>query len=231
MSRRILVWCGILAALLYIALNIVAPVLYEGYDTFSQTISELSAIGAPTRPMWVPFCTLYSILVIAFGLGVLRSGSGSKALRIAGVLIMLQAFIGAFWPPMHQREVLAAGGGTLTDTLHIIFTAVVEPLLMIAMGFAAAAFGRQFRIYTILTLLIMIGFGIMTGILSPDMEKNLPTPWMGIWERIILVAQMSWMIVFAILLLKKTDIRLVNTQLSNDPSQNLRRPVSVSESV
>jgi hypothetical protein len=26
---------------------------------------------------------------------------------------------GFFWPPMHQREVLAAGGGTRTDTMHI----------------------------------------------------------------------------------------------------------------
>jgi hypothetical protein len=41
--------------------------LYPGYDAFSQQVSELSAIGAPTRGWWVPVGVAYEILVIAFG--------------------------------------------------------------------------------------------------------------------------------------------------------------------
>jgi hypothetical protein len=104
---------------------------------------------------------------------------------------------------MHQREVIAAGGGTLTDTLHIVWTAITVPLMMLSIGFAGFAFRKPFRIYSLLTIVIMIVGGAMTGIYSPDMEANLPTPWIGIWERIGIAPNMIWLIVFAILLLNK----------------------------
>lgn len=103
---------------------------------------------------------------------------------------------------MHQREVLAAGGGSLTDTLHIVFTMVTVPLMLLVMGFGAAAFGKQFRLYTIVTILLVIFFGILTGLQSAQMEANLPTPWMGVWERISIAAYMVWVVVFAIILLR-----------------------------
>lgn len=106
---------------------------------------------------------------------------------------------------MHQREVLAAGGGTLSDTLHIAFTAICEPLVMIAMGLAAAALGKWFRLYTILSIVIMLGFGALTGMGSPAMKANEPTPWLGVWERIIIGAQMLWMIVLAVVLLRRNE--------------------------
>jgi len=46
---------------------------WEGYSSASQTVSELSAIGAPTRSLWVPLGAVYTLLVTAFGWGVLVS--------------------------------------------------------------------------------------------------------------------------------------------------------------
>ena len=40
---------------------------YQGYSFASQTIGELSAIGAPTRQLWVPLGIVYTLLVAAFG--------------------------------------------------------------------------------------------------------------------------------------------------------------------
>src|SRR5215471_11886591 len=49
-----------------------------------------------------------------------------------------QSFCGrALWPPMHQRAVLAAGGGTLTDTMHVVWALVTVLLMTTAMGFVA----------------------------------------------------------------------------------------------
>jgi hypothetical protein len=39
--------CGILASLLYVVMTLLVGMLWEGYSAASQTISELSAIGAP----------------------------------------------------------------------------------------------------------------------------------------------------------------------------------------
>jgi hypothetical protein len=204
MTRKILLWCGILSSLLYIAINILIPMQWETYSISSQTVSELSAIDAPTRDVWVMWMIGYTLLLLAFGWGVYQMGLHNRRLRIVGILIIIHAAIGIFWPPMHQREVLAAGGGTLTDTLHIVWTAVTVPMFMLEIGFGAAAFGKGFRWYSIATLVVLIVFGVMTGTLSDEMEKNLPTPFMGVWERINIGAFMIWLLVFAVLLLQKS---------------------------
>ena len=38
--QRIFLLCGILSSLLYIAMNVIVPVKYEGYSSFAQTVSE-----------------------------------------------------------------------------------------------------------------------------------------------------------------------------------------------
>ena len=60
--KKILLTCGMLASLLYIGMNIYVPMLYEGYNTASQAVSELSAIGAPDRPLWVVPGIIYTLL-------------------------------------------------------------------------------------------------------------------------------------------------------------------------
>ncbi|MGZ5220357.1 MAG: DUF998 domain-containing protein [Chitinophagaceae bacterium] len=210
MVRKFLLACGMLSSLLYIAMNVFMPMLYVGYNSASQTVSELSAIGAPTRPLWVALAVVYALLMIAFGLGVRRSAGRNRSLRIVGTVMIVNGVIGLFWPPMHQREVLAAGGGTMTDTLHIVFTMITIPLFLLAIGFGAAAFGKRFRIYSIVTIVVLIVFGVLTGLDSPRMEADLPTPWMGIWERISIGAYMLWVVVLSIILLRKERSRLIN---------------------
>ena len=206
MKRKILLVCGILSSLLYIAMNIVVPMQYEGYNSASQTVSELSAIDTPTRSLWVTLAIAYTLLMCAFGLGVWKMAERNRNLRIAGSLMILNVVIGLFWPPMHQREVLAAGGGTLTDTLHIVFTLITVPLFLLAIGFGASSFGKRFRIYSSVTIMVLIVFGVLTGFDSPRMEANLSTPWIGVWERISIGAYMLWVVVLSIALLKKAKI-------------------------
>lgn len=202
--------CGILSSLYYLAINIFVPMRYPGYSISSQTISELSAIDAPTRPLWVLLCTFYSLLVIAFGWGIWRTAARNRRLRMVAILLLIYGVSGFFWPPMHQREVLAAGGGTLTDTMHIVFTFITVILMMLAIGFGASALGPRFRYYSIATMLLLIGFGAITGAEGPKVSKNLPTPMIGVWERINIAVFMIWVIVLAIVLLRDARRRTVS---------------------
>lgn len=104
-----------------------------------------------------------------------------------------------FWPPMHLR----GEQFTLTDTLHIVWTAIVVPLMMLQIVFGALAFGRYFRIYSFLTIAAMIGFGVLTSIYAPNIATNGPTPLIGIWERLGMAAQTIWIVVFAVALLRR----------------------------
>jgi hypothetical protein len=193
--------CGILSSLLYVAMNIVAAVRYEGYSSVSQTVSELSAIDAPTRPLWVLLGIPYTLLVTAFGWGVWESAGRNRSLRVVGVLLVAYGALGVLWAfaPMHLR----GSEFTLTDTMHIVLGAVTVLLMLLAIGFGAAALGKWFRIYSITSLAILLGFGALTGVDAPRIAANLPTPWIGVWERINIGAFLLWVVVLAIALLRR----------------------------
>jgi hypothetical protein len=205
MVGKTLLVCGILASFLYVAMTLFVGMLWEGYSSAAQTISELSAIGAPTRPLWTVLAAVYTVLMIAFGWGVWKTAACNHALRVVGALLVIQGVFGFFWPPMHQRAVLAAGGGTLTDTMHIAWTIVTSVLFMFALGFGAAAFGKRFRVYSIATMLIVFACGAWTGRYASQIQANLPTPWAGVWERMNTTAFMVWIAVLAIALLRTRD--------------------------
>jgi hypothetical protein len=50
--------------------------------TTSQTIRELSAIGAPTRSLWALPAAVYTLLVTAFGWGVKRRRKNIRQTRL-----------------------------------------------------------------------------------------------------------------------------------------------------
>ena len=117
------------------------------------------------------------------------------------------AITGLAWPlaPMHTREVLAAGGGTLSDTMHIALAVITVVLMSLAIVFGAVALGQRFRLYSIKTMVVLVGFGVLTGLDSSRMSANLPTPWMGVWERISIGAFLLWIVVLAVTLLRVRD--------------------------
>lgn len=208
MLKKTLLVCGILSSLLYTALNIFIPMLWPEYNSASQTVSELSAIGAPTRSIWNWLCVPYTLFVIAFAWGVWKSAGRNRPLRVAGGLMIVYGALGIIWPfaPMHLRETLAAGGATFSDTMHIALGVVTEVLFLLALGFAAAAFGRQFRIYSIATFVILLVFGVLTFLDAPGIAANQPTPMIGVWERINIGVFLLWIIVLAIVIQRKENL-------------------------
>ena len=200
--RKPLLSCGILAALLYVAMTLFVGLWWDGYSVTSQTPSELAAIGAPTRPVWMLLGSVYAALMIAFASTVWKSAPPNRALRAVGGLLMTQSLLGVFWPPMHQRAVLAAGGGTLTDTLHLVWAFATSVLFLFAMVFGAAALGKRFRVYSIATMLIGFASGVWTGTYASQVQANLPTPGVGVWERINIAAFMLWVAILATALLR-----------------------------
>jgi hypothetical protein len=201
MLRKILLVCGILSSLLYVATVVVAALRWDGYSSTSQTVSELFAIDAPTSTFVVPLFVLYDLLVYAFGVSVWQSAGGKRALRITAVLVIGKEVLGlvvTLFFPMHLRGV----EGTLTDTMHATLTLVGVLFMLLAIGFAATTFGKQFRCYSIGTIVLLLVFGTLAGLDGPRLQANLPTPWMGVTERISIFAYMLWIVVLAVVLLR-----------------------------
>jgi hypothetical protein len=201
--RKALLVCGIASSLLYAVM--IWAIRYEGYNPVSQVPSELTAIGAPTQRLWALLGPIYTLLVAAFGWGIWRSAGRNRPVRTVGGLILAYASLGLLWPfaVMHQREVLAAGGGTLSDTMHVVLGAVTVFLMFLAIGFGARAFGKRFRLYSIASIVVLLAFGTLTFLDAPRLQANLPTPWIGLWERINISVFLLWVVVLATVLLRK----------------------------
>jgi hypothetical protein len=205
---RLLLSCGILSSLLYVAMNILAAMKWQDYRSASQTVSELSAIGAPTRQLWVSLGIVYAALLVAFARGVWASALRNRSLRWVGGLLAAYGIIGLGWPvaPMHLR----GAEFTLTDTMHIVFSIVTVLLILLTLGFGAAAFGKQFRRYSMATMATVVTFGALTGLDAPRIAANLPTPWIGVSERISIGAFLLWICVLAVAVWRSCSARAVN---------------------
>jgi hypothetical protein len=191
--------CGILSSLAYVMANVLAGLRWDGYSFAAQTISELSAIDAPSRSTWVPIGVMYGTLLLAFGIGVWRVGRGSSRLRISAAMLIAIAVFGAFWPPMHLR----GAPTSLTDTLHVVWAAVVSVLIMLAVGFGGVSLGRRFRAYSVATIASMLVAGGGSFLMAPDLAANRPTPYLGLIERLNLGLYLVWVIVLAVALLRR----------------------------
>lgn len=203
--RKTLLACGIASSLLFGFM--IWAIRYEGYSPISQVPSELTAIGAPTRELWARLGWIYTVLLIAFGWGVWQSAGRRRSLRIAAGVILAFASLALLWPfaAMHQREVLAAGGATTSDILHQVLGGVTVFLMFLLIGFGATAFGRRFRRYSIASVVMVLVFGALTFLEAPRVQANLPTPWIGLWERINITVFLLWVSALAAMLLRRRE--------------------------
>lgn len=195
MKNKYLIICGTAAALFYMAADIFVSTQYPGYSFRDQAISELSAIGAPTRELWTIVLLVFDPLLVAFGVGVKNIAGHKRSLRITGWLLIVWGLLGLLWYlfPMNMRGAI----GSTTDTMHLVMSGVTVLLIMLFMGFGSGAQGKWFRGYSIATIIVMLIFGAMVGRMAPRVAAQQPTPWMGIMERISVYAPMIWVAMFA----------------------------------
>jgi hypothetical protein len=199
-----------LSAIYYVVINIVVPLQWPQYDATSQTVSELSAIDAPTRKLWNVLSLPYALLTIAFAFGVLLAAGKNRKLWLPGVLLFSLSMLNSLWPlaPMHRREALADGAASTSDAIHIGLGIATEALFLVILFYTAYAFGKRFRIFSGLVLALILIFGYLTFKVAPDLQSNLPTPFLGIWERINIAVFLFWTVVLAITLLRPKQLKL-----------------------
>jgi hypothetical protein len=202
--RQALLVGGILASLLLVAADVINASRYQGYSAWSQAISELSAVGAPTRRLAVVLGAIYLVLIVAFGSGVWIAGRRAApergALRVTGALLIAYGIVQLAWFPFPMS--MRGAEPTFTDTMHIVVTAVTVLLIVSFIAFGAAARRGAFRVYSVGTIVVTLLFGAWTALDAPGLAAGLPTPWMGLKERICYFAPVLWTLVFAAVLLR-----------------------------
>jgi len=76
-------------------------------------------------------------------------------------------------------------------------------------GALRLAYRGWVRLYSIVTLLVLVGFGTASSIAIQGIEEN-HTPWAGAFERINAYALMAWLVVLAVTVMRRSlsDVKL-----------------------
>lgn len=193
-ATRLLLLSGIVAVVLYGIGDLISGLLYDGYSFRDQAISELSAFGSPVRPSMMSVILIHGLLVVAFGVGVWRVGE-RKSVRWVGLSMIGAGVIGI---PTHTVFAMSSRWMEpgFNDTMHIVLTGAFSLFVFVAIVLSAVAFRGWFRLYSVATLLILVGFGAAASAAMGGIEDNL-TPWAGGFERINAYAYFAWLVVLA----------------------------------
>ncbi len=202
---RALLACGLLYALVYVVANdVIAAQLQGGYSRVDQAVSELSAVGAPSGPFLRAMLPVFTALMLGFAAGVWRAARGSRALRFTSALLFCSAALGVswLWFPMTARVDMVSGPMAVNDVGHLVLSGLTVVLVLLQMGFGAAALGKRFRIFSAVAAVTLLAFGAAMGPMVPGVSAGEPTRWMGLCERIMLGGWLAWLSAFAAVLMR-----------------------------
>jgi hypothetical protein len=198
--RKALLLCGVVSSIVYLSADAIGSLRWAGYSYLDQTISELAALESPSRPLVMGLFIVYDILLIAFASGVSLSATDDSAERRAANAIRLIGWFGvlAAFFPIRVR----GSAWTINETIHVLLTTMTVFFIVGAIVFGSKAAGRKFRAYSIATIVLTLGFGAWSGWIGRGLAADLPTPWIGVAERICVYSYLAWIAVFAVVLLR-----------------------------
>jgi len=144
---------------------------------------------------------IYNPLVIAFGIGVCKYSENKLFLKVTGILLSIWGLLGYVWFffPMNMRGQIV---NSVTNTMYLVLAEITVPLMIVFIAIGSGAKGKCFRIYSILTIIATLVCGAIVGSQASRVAAQLPTPWMGILERVSVYAPMIWVAMLAMVLLK-----------------------------
>ena len=179
---------AVLGAFLFIGTDLTVGRLTEGYSLVLQSISQLSAEGAPMRSIVVPLVIASNVCVVTVGVGVWVLAGQNTALRITGGLLVgngLFSSVAVFFP---TRLGVTPGRSSLT----VILGAAAVICLVLAMVSGAAGLQNWFRFLSIAILVIFAGLTIV-GFMQT-------TPHVGLQERTLSYVFLLWVVTLGIAL-------------------------------
>jgi len=203
MKNRYLALCGVIAPLLFTFMTILGGILRPGYSHISDTVSELMSPGSPNKPLLDTLYTLFAILIILFGIGLMnfiRSSGRSSSAGITGAsLYIAMGVINVTTATIFPQDPWGSPP-TFPGRMHMVMSGVISILTLFSMLLLGIWFNRagifpKFAIYSFINIWIII----LTAVFF---IANIGNPFMGLAERTTILASFPWTIILAYLMYK-----------------------------
>ena len=173
---------GIIGAVFYFAHVIFGRIFYEGYNPFTQAISDLTAVNSPSQKIASVFSFLYGVFTVIFSSGffIYFKGKINKIVTLGAIFfcfMTLISFFGYMFFPLSK----SGFAGTFQDKMHLAITIAVVvftiiSLILFSIGFLKT---REYKYMGTISL-FTIAF-LLLGVL---LINKLPKEYFGIAERI-----------------------------------------------
>lgn len=182
MRRRLINWLGlsgVVALVSYATAVVLAPAAYPGYDWLSQAVSDLSAVGAPSRGLWSQLAAPYDACSVVCPtcacIYVSERTVHTMAFRVGIYLFALMSWVSGIGYGMFPLSEAGTGMGAFQDLMHVYVVTAAVVLLSIASlstlivaGLRSPA-ARSVGVWAAVALAMMLIGAIGQGVVPPTL--------------------------------------------------------------
>ena len=200
--RVILLSCGIIAAILYGAADLLLGLTIPDYNFAIQSASVLNASGTSTRTMMVITNFFAGTLLLAFSVGIWMTSNQIWTLKFVAIFISANAIfsiIASTFFPIHLDQPMNSSANKINVIL--MFISVLFYLMAIITGFIANQ--NWFRYVSLGIILLYLVLFIIGNVLGRSQLKFFGEhgPIVGIQERTMIYTWLIWLILQAVVLM------------------------------
>jgi hypothetical protein len=206
MNRRFLYLCGLMSPVLFLFTIILGGAIRPGYNHVSDTVSELFSPGSPNRLFLCTLHTLFAVLLMLFGIGILKfvqRNESSKRIGIFGASIFIaMGALNILTATIFPQDAWGSPS-TFFGEMHIILSGVISILsimyiLLMGIWFHRTRISPNFRLYSIATVVAVV-------ISAGWFMVSFGSPIMGLTERLAILVGFQWTFILALLILNHDD--------------------------
>ncbi|MDF1548884.1 MAG: DUF998 domain-containing protein [Bacteroidales bacterium] len=203
MKQRVLILAGVMGPIIYILNVMLGGIITPNYSHIENAVSELTQRGSPNIVVLSALFVLSTVLILFFGIAIMmRFQSQSRRVYTGGVMIVVYGIFAALLASIFPQDPIG-GESTFPGTMHLVLAGLTAFLIMglillIGLGMDQRTGRSNFKLYSIITVILVFVFGASTPILIMKEIELL-----GLFERITQLAYLQWFVVFATYLLQQ----------------------------
>ena len=199
MNNKVLYITGMLVPITYVLMYLIGGALRPEYSHISNSVSELLAPGAPNKTLLMAIQTIYALLHITFGIGVLRFAKGSAGHQTLGqigawlIVALGLVTIGTVIFPQDAAGTATTVAGQIHKILVFggLIPLSVLSTLLIGLWMRKTDLIPGFDVYSFITVGAIV---IMGGVGGAAVE----TQFAGLVERIAALVTQQWLFVLGL---------------------------------